>query len=63
VECRTLWGEPERVHVHNVEQLQAHDHYQNVTEHKTSHHGIWNKIYRYAQLQHRKLVRPYGQAS
>jgi len=34
VECRTLWGEPERVHVQNMEQLHAHDRYQNVTEHK-----------------------------
>ena len=32
VECRTLWGEPERVHVQNMEQLHAHDHYQYVTE-------------------------------
>jgi len=39
VECRTLWGEPERVHVQNVEQLHAHDRYQNVTEHKTSGHS------------------------
>jgi len=43
------------MHVQNMEQLQlqAHDQYQNVTEHKTSGHSIWNKIYRYAQLQHR----------
>ena len=34
MECRTLWGEPERVYVQNMEQLQAHDQYQNVTEHK-----------------------------
>ena len=34
VECRTSWGEPERVHVQNMEQLHAHDRYQNVTEHK-----------------------------
>ena len=32
VECRTLLGEPEWVHVQNMEQL--HDCYQNVTEHK-----------------------------
>jgi len=31
-----------------MEQLHAHDRYQNVTEHKTSGHSIWNKIYRYA---------------
>jgi len=40
VECRTLWGDPERVHVQNMEQLHAHGHYQNVTEHKTSGHSI-----------------------
>ena len=34
VEGRTLWGEPERVHVQNMEQLHAYDHCQNVTEHK-----------------------------
>ena len=28
-ECMTLWGEPERVYVQNVEQLMCH---QNVTE-------------------------------
>ena len=39
VECRTLWGEPERVHVQNMEQLHAHDRYQNVAEHKTSGHS------------------------
>jgi len=46
-----------------MEQLHAHDRYQNVAEHKTSGHSIWNKIYRYAHLQHRKWVRSYGQAS
>jgi len=56
VECRTLWGEPEQVHVQNMEQLHAHDCYQNLTEHKTSGHTIGNKIYRYAQFQHRKCV-------
>jgi len=40
VECRTLWGEPERVHVQNMAQLHAHDRYQNVTEHKASGHSI-----------------------
>jgi len=38
-----------------MEQLHAHDRYQNVTEHKTSGHSIWNKIYRPAQ--YRKWVR------
>jgi len=28
----TLWGKPERVHVQSVDQLHAHDCYQNVTE-------------------------------
>ena len=39
-ECRTLRGEPERVHMQNMEQLHAHDRYQNVAEHKTSGHSI-----------------------
>jgi len=43
VECRTLWGEPERVHVQNMEQLCAHDRYQNVTEHKTGHNNYMNQ--------------------
>jgi len=43
VECRTLWGEPERVHVQNMEQLHAHDHYQNVAEHKTGHNNYMNQ--------------------
>ena len=28
VECRTLWGEPERVNVQSMERFHAHDHYQ-----------------------------------
>ena len=28
----TLWDEPERIHIQNMEQLHAHDCYQNVTE-------------------------------
>jgi len=31
-ECTTLWGEPDQVHLQNMEQLNAHDHYQNATE-------------------------------
>jgi len=27
-----LWGDPEHVHMQNMEQLHAHDHHQNVTE-------------------------------
>ena len=38
----------------SAEQLHPHDHYQNVTKHKTSGHSIWNKIYRHAQLQYRR---------
>ena len=35
-ECKTLWGEPERLHMNNMEQLHAHDCHQNVTEHSTT---------------------------
>jgi len=34
----TLWGEPERVHVQNMEQLHANDCHQNVTQAKKSTH-------------------------
>ena len=47
VECRTLWGESERVHMQNMEQLYAYDRYQNVAEHRNSGHKIWSKIYRH----------------
>jgi len=40
LERRTLWGEPERVHVRNMGRLHAHDRYQNVAEHKTSGNGM-----------------------
>ena len=30
--CMTLWGEPERIHEQNIEQLHAYDCHQNVTE-------------------------------
>ena len=30
--CTTLWGEPERIHKQNMEQLHAYDCHQNVTE-------------------------------
>jgi len=30
-ECTTLWGEPEQVHMYNMEQLHALDCHQNVT--------------------------------
>ena len=50
MECRTLLGEPEWVHVQNMEQL--HDCYQNVTEHKPQA-TVYEKIYR----QHRTWVR------
>ena len=32
----TLWGEPKRVHMQNVEQLNAHDCHQNVIEYSTT---------------------------
>ena len=35
-ECMTLQGEPERVHMQNVDRLHAHDCYQNVTEPQTT---------------------------
>jgi len=39
-----LWGECERVHVEDMEQLHAHDCYQNVTGHKTwSGHSSYKK--------------------
>jgi len=38
-----LWGEPERVHVQNMDQLP----FMNVTEHKTSGYSIRNKMYRH----------------
>ena len=55
-ECRTLWGEPERVHVQNMEQLHAYDHCQNVTEHK--HHCIVHFTMRWIITQVEKWVRP-----
>ena len=30
--CTTLWGEPERIHEQNMEQLHTYDGHQNVTE-------------------------------
>jgi len=36
----TLWGEPERIHVQNTEQLHAHDCHPDVTE--SSGHRIWH---------------------
>jgi len=30
--CTTLWGKPDRVYMQNMEQLNAYDCYQNVTE-------------------------------
>jgi len=47
-ECMTLWGEPERAHVQNMEQLHVHRLY--MTRHKyaiehrtTSGHRVWNR--------------------
>jgi len=36
----TSWGEPERLHIQNMEQLHAHDCHPNVTE--TSGPRIWH---------------------
>jgi len=41
-----LWGDPEQVHMQNMEQLHTHDQHQNMTEHgTTSGHRIWSKVY------------------
>ena len=41
----TLWGEPERIHMQNMEQL--HDCHQNVTEPQaTENHKIYTRVHR-----------------
>ena len=35
-EYMTLWGEPDGVHMQNIEQLNAYDCHQNVTEPRTT---------------------------
>ena len=47
-ECMMLWGVPEQVHMQNMEQLQAHDHHQNVTEHGKATEYILN-VHTYTQ--------------
>ena len=41
--CMTLWGEPNRVHAQNMEQLHAFDYHQNVAEPQATENHI--KIY------------------
>jgi len=54
----TLWGEPERVHMLNMEQLHAHDRHQNVTEHSTTL-GHWISHKKHTSVPDRNLwVRP-----
>ena len=44
--CMTLWGEPDRVHVQNMEQLHAFDCHQNVTEPQaTENHIKYTHVY------------------
>jgi len=38
--CTTLWGEPDRVHMQNMEQLHAYDCHQNVTEPQATENHI-----------------------
>ena len=55
---RTLWGEPEQVHVQNMEQLHAHDRYQNVTGNKTwSGHSSYMK---HAEVEFTQIVSGSG---
>ena len=45
--CTTLWGEPDRVHTQNMEQLHAYDCHQNVTEPQaTENHMKYTRVYR-----------------
>jgi len=45
-ECMTLWGEPEQVHMQNVDKVHAQVYHQNVTE--PQYHTK-----RYTRVQHR----------
>ena len=38
--CTTLWGDPDRVHVQNMEQLHAFDCHQNVAEPQATENHI-----------------------
>ena len=46
--CTTLWGEPDRVHVQNMEQLHAFDCHQNVAEPQATakSHKIYTHVHR-----------------
>jgi len=45
--CTTLWGEPDQVHVQNMEQLHAFDCHQNVAEPQaTENHKIYTRVHR-----------------
>ena len=45
--CTTLWGEPDRVHTQNMEQLHAFDCHQNVAEPQaTENHKIYTRVHR-----------------
>ena len=45
--CTTLWGEPDRVHTQNMEQLHAFDCHQNVAEPQaTENHKIYRRVHR-----------------
>jgi len=46
-----LMNKPDRMHVQNIEQLYAHDHYQNVTEHKPQATVYETKSTAYAYAQ------------
>jgi len=44
--CTTLWGEPDRIYVQNMEQLHAYDCHQNVTEPQaTENHIKYTHVY------------------
>ena len=44
--CTTLWGEPDRVHTQNMEQLHAFDCHQNVAEPQaTENHIKYTHVY------------------
>ena len=45
-ECTTLWGEPDRVHAENMEQLHTFDCHQNVAEPQaTENHIKYTHVY------------------
>ena len=44
--CTTLWGEPDRVHMQNMEQLHAFDCHRNVAEPQaTENHKKYTHVY------------------